>query len=77
VRNEVNKGTVLEAAVLVLLMGVIYEVHRSDELRWHNIHSKFHEHWFERSGNIKAATSTVLEAAVLVLLMGRIYNVCR
>jgi hypothetical protein len=40
--------------VLVLLMGMMYEIHRSDNLRCHDIHTKFHEDWFGHSGNIKA-----------------------
>jgi hypothetical protein len=32
--------------MLVLLIEVIYEVHRWHGLRWHNIHTKFHEDWF-------------------------------
>jgi hypothetical protein len=43
--------------VLVLLMGVIYEVYRSDDDR------------FSNSSNINGITSTTSEAVVLVLLM--------
>jgi hypothetical protein len=28
-------------------------------LRYHDIHTKFHELWFVHSGNIKAITSTI------------------
>jgi hypothetical protein len=63
--------------VLVLLMGVIYEVHRWADLRWHDMHTKFHEDWFGHSAIIKVVPSTVRDAAVLVLLMGRIYDVHR
>jgi hypothetical protein len=56
-------------------MGVIYELHRWDSLRRHDIHTKFHEDWFGHSGNIKVIASTIWEAAVLVLLMGAIYEV--
>jgi hypothetical protein len=31
--------------MLVLLMRVIYEVHQQDGIRWHNIHTTFHEDW--------------------------------
>jgi hypothetical protein len=31
------ENTIWEAATLVLLMGVFYEVHRLDGLRWHDI----------------------------------------
>jgi hypothetical protein len=58
--------------VLVLLMGVIYEVHRWDGVRWHDIRTKFQEDWLGHSGNTKAITSTIL-----VLLVGRIYDICR
>jgi hypothetical protein len=73
--DEVNQ-TSWEASQLVLLMGVTYEVHCRDGLRWHDIHTKFHEHWFRHAGNIKVITLTISEAAVLVLLMGMIYDVC-
>jgi hypothetical protein len=36
-RNEINKNTVQDAAVLISLMGVIYEIYRWDDLRWHDI----------------------------------------
>jgi uncharacterized membrane protein len=39
-----------EAAVLELLKRGIYKVHRRDGLRWHDIHTKFHEDWFRHSG---------------------------
>jgi hypothetical protein len=61
--------------VLVLLMGVIYEVHRSDGLRWHDIHTKSHDDRFRHSINFKGSTSTVREAVMLVLLMRGIYDV--
>jgi hypothetical protein len=34
---------ILEAVVLVLLMGGIYEISRLDFLRWYEVHTKFHE----------------------------------
>jgi hypothetical protein len=43
--------------VLVLLMGVIYDLHHSDDLRWHDTPNKIPEYWFEYSGNIKVITS--------------------
>jgi hypothetical protein len=39
--------------VLLLLMGLIYEAHRWDGLRWHDLCNKFHEDLFKHSGNIK------------------------
>jgi hypothetical protein len=57
--NEVNKTIVYETAVLVLLTGMIYEVHRSDGLKRHDIRTKFHEDWFGHSGNIKVITWTI------------------
>jgi hypothetical protein len=45
--------------VLVLLMGVIYEVHHWDDFRWHDIFARFYEDWFGHSGNIKVITLTV------------------
>jgi hypothetical protein len=36
--------------MLVLLMGVIYEVHRLDGLRWTDKRTKFQEDWFRHSG---------------------------
>jgi hypothetical protein len=45
--------------MLILLTEVIYEVHRSDNLRWHDISTVCHEDWFGHSGNIKAIILTV------------------
>jgi hypothetical protein len=39
--------------------GVIYDVHRLDDLRWHEKRTKFHEDWFKHSGNIKVITSAI------------------
>jgi hypothetical protein len=50
-------------------MGVMYEVRRSDDLRWNNIHTRFHEDQFKHSRNIKAITSPMLESVALVLLV--------
>jgi hypothetical protein len=74
---KVITSTNSDAAVLVLLMGMIYEVRCADGLRWHDIHTKFHSDLFRHSGNIKVITITISEAVVLVLLMGRIYEVRR
>jgi hypothetical protein len=63
--------------IRVLVKGVIYELHRWDGLKWHDICTKFHEDWFRNSGNIKVITSAICETAVLVLLMGRIYDISR
>jgi hypothetical protein len=40
---EVNISKSSEAAVLVLLMGGINDIGRSDCFEWHDIHTKFHE----------------------------------
>jgi hypothetical protein len=45
--------------VLLLLMGLIYDIHRWDELRLHYMHTKIHEDWFGHSGNIKYKISEV------------------
>jgi hypothetical protein len=31
--------------MLVLLMGAIHEVQRLGDLRWHDIHTRFHTDW--------------------------------
>jgi hypothetical protein len=38
--------------MLVLLIGVIYELHHSDGLRWHGMRTECHEDWFGHSGKI-------------------------
>jgi hypothetical protein len=63
------KNSILETAVLLLLMGMIYEVCCWDGLRWHDAHMKFYEDGFCYSGNTEVITSTIWEATVLVLLM--------
>jgi hypothetical protein len=48
-------------------------------MRWpqaHYIHTKFHDHPFRNSSNIKVITSTIWEAVMLVLFRGGIYEVC-
>jgi hypothetical protein len=35
--------------MLVLLMGGIYKVRRSDGLKCHDIHTKIHEDWYRHS----------------------------
>jgi hypothetical protein len=72
-----RNNRVWEVAVLVLLTGVIYKVHRCDGLRWHGIRTKFLGDWFRHSGYNKLITSTMWDASMLVLLMERIYDVCR
>jgi hypothetical protein len=52
-RNQaIQPNTVLEIAVLLLLISRSYEVYRSDGLGWHDIHTKFHEDQFRHSSNI-------------------------
>jgi hypothetical protein len=58
-------------------MGLIYETHRWDGLRWDDMHTKFHEDWLGHSSNIKVITSTVWEAVVLALLLRGIYYILR
>jgi uncharacterized protein involved in cysteine biosynthesis len=55
--------------VLVLLMGVICEVCRSDGPRWHDIHTKSHDDWFRHLSNIKGIISTISDAIMLVSLI--------
>jgi hypothetical protein len=43
--------------MLVLLMGGIYVVFRSDGFMWHDIHTKFHDVLLRYSCNIKVITS--------------------
>jgi hypothetical protein len=49
--TQLSKNITWEVSVLVLLMGVSFEVHRWDGLRWQDIHAEFHEDWFGHSGN--------------------------
>jgi hypothetical protein len=63
--------------VLVLQMVRIYAVRRLDGLRWHGIHTKFHDDQFRYSSNIKVNTPTIGQAAIFVLLTGMIYEVRR
>jgi hypothetical protein len=51
---NVITAIILKAAMLVLLMGGIYEVCRLDDLVWHDIYTDFHVVWYSRSSNIKA-----------------------
>jgi hypothetical protein len=51
-RNEGKNITIREASVLVLLMGGIYETHYWHSLRWHDIHTKFHDDRFRPSKSI-------------------------
>jgi hypothetical protein len=57
-------------------MGVIYEMRRWDDLRWHDMRTKFIEDRFGYSGNINVITCTLWDAAVSVVPMGRIYDGC-
>jgi hypothetical protein len=66
--------TIWETAVLILLMGGIYEISHWNGLRWHDIHTKFHNDQFRHSSDIKVITSTIWEDAVLVLLMWEVYS---
>jgi hypothetical protein len=65
-----------EWLMLVLLMDWCHEVCHWDELRWHYIHTKFHDYWFRHVSNITVITATIREAAVLVQLVEGIYKVC-
>jgi hypothetical protein len=56
-------------------MDGIYEINRSDSLRWHDIRTKFHGYWLGNSSNTKVIISKTWEAAVLVLLTEGIYEV--
>jgi hypothetical protein len=58
--------------MLVLLMEGIY-----DELRWHDIHTKFHNDLVRHLSNIMVITSTIWEDVILVLLIERIYKARR
>jgi hypothetical protein len=72
---KLQNNKISEAAILVLLMGVIYEVHSWEGLRWSDTCTMFHEDWFGDSGNIKVITSTIWEAAILILLTESIYDI--
>jgi hypothetical protein len=48
----------IENTVLVLIMEGIYEVLHCIGLRWHNIHTSFHDDRFSHSSNITVITST-------------------
>jgi hypothetical protein len=50
---KIIASKIWEAAMLVLLMGGIYEVCRCDNNWLHDIHPKFHENLYRRSSNIK------------------------
>jgi hypothetical protein len=45
--------------VLILLMGVIYEVYRSDGLKWHDMHTEFYDDRLRHSSNIKVITAII------------------
>jgi hypothetical protein len=56
-----------ETSVLVLMMEGIYEVFYCIGLKWHDIHTRFHDDQFSHSSNFTAFTSTFRKAAILVL----------
>jgi hypothetical protein len=62
--------------VLILLMGVIYEVEMASGVTIY-MHTKFHDDWIRHSSNITNITSIISVAAVLVLLMKGFYELCR
>jgi hypothetical protein len=45
-------------------MGMIYEVHYQDGLRWNDIHTKFHKDWFWHSGNIRVSISIAISISI-------------
>jgi hypothetical protein len=49
-------------------MGGIYEVCRSDGLRCHDIHTKFHKEWF-RNSKVDAGTHTHRQQGDLINLL--------
>jgi hypothetical protein len=55
----------------------ILEVRLWDSLRWHDVHTKFHDDWLRNLSNIKVINSTIWEVVVLVLLMWEICVVRR
>jgi hypothetical protein len=69
-RKSIQNNTIWEAAVLVLLIGVIYKVHRWDHLTWHDTHTKCFEVCFGNSRYIKVNTATFWDATILVLQTG-------
>jgi hypothetical protein len=73
---KVITSTIWEAAMLVFLMGGIYEEYRWDDLRRQDIHTRFHDYRFWLSSNIRVITSTIWEAPMLVLLRGGVYEAC-
>jgi hypothetical protein len=46
-------ATILGALMLVLLIEGTYEVRRWDGSMWYDVRTKFHEHWYRNSSNIK------------------------
>jgi hypothetical protein len=69
-----KNDTIWGAAVLVLLIRVIYEV-----WRWYNLkrkvkHTKFYDARFKHSCNINVISSKIWEAVMLVLLLNRAYE---
>jgi hypothetical protein len=56
---KVITSTAREASVLVILMGMIYEVCRRVGFRWHDAHTKFHNDHFRHSSNIEVLTQQI------------------
>jgi hypothetical protein len=55
----------------------IYDVHRSNGLRWHDIRTKFYDDRLRHLSNIMEITATISEVVMLVLLTEVICEVCR
>jgi hypothetical protein len=54
------------AALLVLIIGWIYEVPRWDGIRQHDMHAKFYDDWFENYSSIKVITSKTQNLGTLL-----------
>jgi hypothetical protein len=61
--------------MLVLLIGGIHDIRRSNGLRWHDVHTKFHGDQFKYLRNITVITATIEETVMLVLLTEEINEV--
>jgi hypothetical protein len=62
------------AVMLVLLKEGFYDICRWNGLRWHDIHTMFHDDWFRHLSNITVIIGTIWEAIILVLLIEGIYE---
>lgn len=49
--------------MLILLMGINYEIHHYDGLRWYDIQTKFHDSRFGHSSNINGYNVGITEMA--------------